>query len=198
MSDRWYAVHTKPRIEFLAEAELKRRGFETFCPRVKATQSRADQSHLALFPGYLFLQCDHETLGWPSFRRAHWIIDFVKFGGEIPSLPDEDIVSLKDCETTNHDGGLSERFLAGENVLVISDHFQGLAQVVEGNKSPNARVRVLLAFMGRMVRAQVPLQHLGRTEGRELREEGTGHKATPKATATRGTRGRNRWIRQGS
>ena len=194
MSDEWYAVRTKSGNEFLAEAELKRVGFEVFCPRVKATQSRADQSHLALFPGYLFLQFDDETQGWPSFRQSH----FVKFGDVIPSLPDEDIAFLKDCETTNHDGGLFARFLAGEKVLVTSDHFQGLALVVEGNRSSNAPVMVRLAFMGRMVKAQVPLQHLGRMEGRGPREEGTGHKATPKATATRGTRGRNRWIRQGS
>jgi transcriptional antiterminator RfaH len=190
LSNKWYVVRTKPRKEFLAEAELKLGGFEVFCPRVKATQPQTGQSHLALFPGYLFLQFDDETPGLPSFRQSQWIIDFVKFGDVIPSLPDKDIVFLKDCETTNHDGGL---FLAGERVLVTSDHFQGLALVVEGNKSSNAGVMVRLAFMGRMVKAQVPLRHLGRMEGRGLREEVTGHKATPKATAPRRTRRRKVW-----
>jgi hypothetical protein len=123
----------------------------------------------------------------------------LRFGGDTPSLSDEVIISLKEhYATANHDGGRRGRFLAGEKVHITSDPFQGLvAQVVENNTtSPNARVMVLLAFMGRMVRAQVPVHDLLKMEGQWPRDKGTGRDAKPKITATRGTRGRKRRIRQ--
>lgn len=192
---RWYVVRTKPRSENVAAAELTRDGIEVFSPRVQANPTRKGQP---LFPGYLFLRCDPESQGWPSFSQVHRIIGFLRFGCDTPSLSDEVIISLKEhYATANHDGGRRGRFLAGEKVHITSDPFQGLvAQVVENNTtSPNARVTVLLAFMGRMVRAQVPWQDLRRMEGQGLREAGTGRDATPKVTAPRGTRGRKRRIR---
>jgi transcription antitermination factor NusG len=192
---RWFVVRTKPRSENVAATELTLNGIEVFLPRVKANPPPADQAYTPLFPGYLFLRCDPDLQGWPTFLPAHRIIGWVMVGPEIPWITDEDMVALKDyCDATNHDGCLWQ-FLAGETVCVTSDHFPGLAQVVANSTSPNAQVVVRLAFMGRTVRAHVPWQNLLRMEGQGLREEGTDRDATPKVTAPRGTRGRKRWIR---
>ena len=196
MSARWYAVRAKPRSEFLAEAELDLAGIQVFCPRVKATQPRAGQPYTPLFPGYLFIRCKPEAQGWPSFRQAHRITGYVRFGDEIPSIPDDVIVRLKDyCETTIHDGGRWERFLAGETVHVTSDHFQGLAQVVENN-TPNAQVVVLLAFMGRLVKAKIPGQNLRHVNTPATEVGGMRHQPMEKPTVRRRTRGGGRRTKE--
>ena len=187
MAPRWYAARTEPRTEFLAADELTRDGIQVFFPRVKLPQPRTNQAYIPLFPGYLFLRCDPEAERWPSFRPAHRIIGWVRFGGEIPWLPDEVIEALMEqSEAINRQGGLWRRFQAGEKVQVVSGHLEGLAEVVKDAKSPQARVQVLLEFMGRLVKAHVPWENLRPVEEREI----------VRSTAPRRTRGRNRWVKE--
>ena len=185
MGLRWYAARTQPRAEFLAANELVRDGFQVFFPRIKALQPRKGHDHDPLFPGYLFLRCNPETDGWPAFRPAHRLIGWVNFGGEIPSLPDEVVDELQERSAAiNREGGLWRRFRAGELVQVVSGNLEGLAEVVKETTSPQARVQVLMEFMGRLVRAQVPWEKV----------QPAGDQFTHKPRLDRRTRGRGRWI----
>ena len=85
----------------------------------------------------------------------------------------------------NGQGGLWRRFKVGDRVKVISDTVEGLGEVISEGKTSQARVQVLLQFMGRLIRAQVPWEHLWHVEGQPVDQ--------PKAP--RRTRGRGRWIR---
>ena len=186
MGLRWYVARTEPRAEFLAAQELSRDGYEIFSPCIKAPRPRPGLTNVPLFPGYLFLRCDPESEGWPVFRGAHRITGWVKFGGEIPCLPDDVMAEMMDrWEMINRQGGMLRRFLPGEKVLVDSGSFQGLAEVVEEAKSPQARAKVLLHFMGRLVQAQVPWENL-----KPVEDEPWETNQPP-----RRTRGRGRWIR---
>lgn len=167
MNGKWYVVRTQPRAEALAANELARDGFEIFSPVVKTTRVKKPQSFDTLFPGYLFLKCDTEVDGWPSFRPAHRVIGWVRFGGDTPWLPDSVICGLKDrIETIGDEGGLWQRFQAGEKVEVASPSLEGLGEVVRDGRSAQAPVEILLRFMGRIVRAQVPRENLQPVNGR--------------------------------
>ena len=120
------------------------------------------------------------------FRPAHRVASWVNFGGERPWLPDEVVAELMTrLETINQEGGLGRRFRIGEKVRVVSGTVESLAEVVEEAKSPQARAKVLLHFMGRLVQAKVPWENLRPVE--DLPAE--------KQRPARRTRGRNRWIR---
>ena len=80
--------------------------------------------------------------------------------------------------------GLWRRFKPGEAVWVESGSIQGLGKVIEGAKSPRARAKVLLEFMGRIVQAQVPWESLSPVAD----------KPTPAIRLARRTRGNRRWI----
>ena len=185
MGLRWYAARTEPRAEFLAANELVRDGFQVFFPRIKALRPRKGHDQDPLFPGYLFLRCDPEREGWPSFRPAHRLIGWVTFGGEIPFITDGIVNELQERSAAiNREGGLWRRFRAGELVQVVSGSLECLAEVVKETTSPQARVQVLMEFMGRLVRAQVPWE--------KVQPAGDHHMRKP--MLDRRTRGRGRWI----
>ena len=185
MSLNWYVLRTEPRAEYLAAAELGGDGYEIFLPRVTSPNHRVGHDDLPLFPGYLFLRCDPESGGWPAFCLRHRVSGWVRFGGVIPTMPDEVISELQlRVESINSGKGLWQRFLPGEKVLVNSHGIEGLGEVIEEAKTPQARARVLLQFMGRLIQAQVPWSDL-----RPVQDQTTEIQHLP-----RRTRGGGRWI----
>ena len=181
----WYILYTEPRAEYVAARELGRDGFEVYFPCIKLSLPRSGRTDMPLFPGYLFLRCYPEALGWPDFRTGHRISGWVNFGGIVPSISDEDVSSLKrKMESIDADSGMWQRFRPGENVWVATPNMEGLAKVIEEAKSPDAMAKVLMQFMGRLVQAKVPWEHLRPVEDRP---------PEPPMNRRR-TRGRGRWI----
>ena len=186
MAAKWHIVRIDPRADYLAAGELVRDGFEIFFPCVVTTHPRKGHADMPLFPGYLFLKCDPDAGGWPVFHPRHRVSGWVRLGGEIPSLPDETVVELRHrLERIERDGGLRRRFSPGEKVRIVSSTIESIAEVVEDARSSQGRVKVLLRFMGRLVSAQVPQDHLRPFEDQ----------ASEKPMADRRTRGRGRWVR---
>ena len=186
MSQSWYTIRTKPQSEYISATELERQGFEVFLPRVKSPQPRIGRDDIPLFPGYLFLNCDLDSDAVPTFGITPHVLGWVNFGGVIPPMPGEAIVALKErLEVMNNDGGLWQRFEEGETVEVVAGHLQGFVQVVAAAKSPEARVKVLIEFMGRTVPAHVPWESLRSVE----------NSAVQRFQRPRRTRGGRRWIR---
>ena len=185
MGQNWYTIRTKPQSEYVAESELERQGFEVFLPCVKSPRPRVGRDDVPLFPGYLFLNCDLKSPDVPSFGVAPHVLGWVNFDGVIPPMPDDAIAALAErLEVINDDGGLWRRFEVGETVEVVAGHLQGFAQVVEAAKSPEARVKILIEFMGRTVPAQVPWESLKSVET-------TAERGFQRSRRTRGGR---RWI----
>ena len=185
MARRWYIVRTKPRAEYLAAEELGRDGFETFFPRVKSPHNRISHADTPLFPGYLFLRCDLDGDRMSSYQKGHHVLGWLSFGGEVPSVPHQVVSALRErAEAIDREGGLWRRYRPGEKVRIDFNNIESLAEVIEEANSPQARVKVLLSFMGRMVSAQVPWENLQPTE--DLSSE--------KLRPARRTRGRGRWI----
>ena len=185
MAISWYVLRTEARAEYLAAKELASDGFEIFFPRAKTPHDRIGHSDSPLFPGYLFLRCDPQTDGWPTFRPKHRVYGWVSFGGEVPSLPDPVVSELMNrLEALNQSGGLWYRFRSGEKVRVVGNNMDNLAEVIEEASSPNARAQVLMQFMGRLVRAQVPWENLRLVQD----------PSSEKERHPRRTRGGGRWI----
>ena len=182
----WHIIRTKPRAEYMAARELDRDGFEIFFPRIKVAQPRVGHTDDPLFPGYLLIKCHLEGENRPVFRERHQVLGWVRFGDDIPSLPDETVAEITGyVESTNNGGGLWESFQPGQQVRVVTKNLDTLARVIEGAKSPSSKAKVLLHFMGRLIQAQVPWADLRPTE----------ETSTEFARLPRRTRGKGRWTR---
>ena len=194
MTHSWYVVRTKPRCEYRAAAALEREGFELFLPLIQMPRTRGGYSTAPLFPGYIFLRHDRERQRWPSVRQLPGIFGWLRLGGVVPSVPERVITELAQrAEAINSTGGLWTRFRRGQRVRVVSDKMDSLAQVLEEPASPQARVRVLLQFMGRLVSAQVPWSNLQPLPGAEHVYEA--QDVDNAEGMRRRTRGGGRWIR---
>ena len=187
MEARWYILRTYPRVEMHAVRELEQDGYETFLPLVPAHYPNKNQVQVPLFPGYLFVKWDSNTQEWPKFRSSNRIFGWIKFDNEIPSLPNETVLDLiSHLDSLDRTGGRWHNFEIGERVEVVSGTIIGMAEITESVKSPNSSVKVLLEFMGGLVRAEIPFKDLRPIE------------CNPgiKEKIPRRTRGRGRWVGQ--
>ena len=189
MGLRWYVVRTEPQSELVAADVLERVGHEIFLPLMPAPNSRGANADIPVFPGYLFLRFDPESNGWPIFRSSYRVRGWVSFGGQVPCLPDKMMNELIDrWELVSKCSGFVRRFLPGEKVHVVSGNLDSLAEIVEEAKTPQARAKVLLHFMGGLIPAQVPYHSL---KPIDVNQEGI---AWRKTSSRRGTRGKGRRI----
>jgi transcriptional antiterminator RfaH len=185
MGPQWYVLHTYPRVENRAAVALGQDEFEVFLPKIKIAKGRQGSVESPMFPGYLFIRCMPEFVGQGSFHPIHCILGWVRFDGHVPSIPDDVIEELAaKVEQIDSNKGLWRQFPPGEKVQVTFPHMESLAQVVQEAKSPQGRATVLLQFMGQMVRAQVPWEHLKPVENSGL----------AKPRVPRRTRGGGRWV----
>lgn len=185
MSGKWYVVRTEPMAEYIAADGLARDGFEVFLPSVKSATPRRGHSEVPLFPGYLLLKCDPQGQGWPTFRSSHHLYGWVKFGGEIPTIPEEVVFELnRRIVNLNSGAGLWRRFGPGEIVRVVFGAMDSEAEVLEAAKTSSGKTKIIMEFMGRLVSAKVPWE--------SLRE--TVNPVENSSISRRRTRGGGRWI----
>ena len=188
MTKRWYVVRIKPNCDRMAASALSRDGFDLFFPQVDISIRKIQSKRVPMFPGYLFLRCNILGHDLPIISRLPGVFGWLRVDGETPHVPDDVMQELRArIESFRSTGGLWERFKAGQLVRVAQGKLEALATVLVEPSSRNNRVRVLLEFMGREVRATVPWQSLepmseDQSE-RALRRQG------------RRTRGQRRWIR---
>jgi transcriptional antiterminator RfaH len=194
---QWFVIRTKPRSESAAADELQDAGFEVFFPRVKTTRPRIGSIYTPLFPGYLLLRCAMQGEQRPSLDFSSHTASWVSFGGVVPSVPDRVVAEVAErvSQINNDDGGLWRRFKPGERVRVVSNSVESLAEVVDAPKSPHARVKVLMQFMGRLVSAQVPWGDISPVEGESSPPVSQLGSQLDTQRPPRRTRGKGRWIR---
>jgi transcriptional antiterminator RfaH len=158
----WYAVHTKPRQESLAEFTLHRLGVETFCPKLKQQKlirrKRVDTIN-PLFPGYLFARFQVET-HFRAVNAGRGVLRVVALG-TTPTVVDETIISsiqqrLEDGYVTLRPVPLSP----GQRVRIHDGPFQGLEAVFEKALSDHQRAVLLLQALSYHARVVVDLANV--------------------------------------
>ena len=184
---QWYVVRCKPNCDRLATSSFLAKGYESFMPRVRVPAGDHKRKLVPLFPGYLFLKCDIQQRDLPEISRLPGVLGWVRFDGEAPPVPDNVIDELRGrIDVIHRSGGLWQKFKVGQMVRLAHGNLDGLATILEEPDTPEARIKVLLDFMGRQVPTVVPwhsLTALGNTAS-DIRA----------IKRSRRTRGHGRWI----
>ena len=156
---RWFAVHTKPRQEHIAEEHLARQGFECYLPRAFNPQRkmRSERPRVeALFPRYLFLRANTAEQNIAPVKYTRGVARMVKFGQKLAEVPDWVVDGLQGA---SDDAGLVQLNVApvseGQEVEVFSGPLAGLRGVVQ-HLDGEQRALLLLDLLGRHNTITVP------------------------------------------
>jgi len=152
---RWYAVHTHPRAEGKAEFNLRRQGFDVYCPRLQVQRRharRVDTVLRPLFPRYLFAAIDVDEQPWRAVNGTFGVASLVGRGERPAPVPEGlvEAIAAREAETA----GIvlpPPSFRPGELLVLEDGPFRDLAGRFE-RMSDAERVTLLLDLMGREVR----------------------------------------------
>ncbi|MBX3741177.1 MAG: hypothetical protein KF712_09320 [Akkermansiaceae bacterium] len=155
----WYCARTQTKREHIAAEYL--RGLEeveVFCPRIryrKATSRGKIWWVEPLFPGYLLVRFRLSRME-RAVTFSQGIRGLVKFGRDVPPVPDNLVESLKEeVKLRSQDGGSAAEIFnvspvleIGDEVEIASGPFQGMRGPVVEVLSATERVKILLEFLG--------------------------------------------------
>jgi transcriptional antiterminator RfaH len=161
-SMNWYAVHTKPRRESVAESGLQREGIETFFPKLrrKKTIRRVRRWVTGpLFPNYLFARFEFSGSG-RLVKYATGITNIVSFGGK-PAAVDESIIRAIQSHCEENVVTIQPPELRpGDEVEIQEGPLRGLKGIFERELSDSERVVILLQSIAAAARVEVSREQL--------------------------------------
>ena len=160
----WIAVATHPNAEGRAVQNLKRQGYECYCPRTRVSRRHARRIQTVerpFFPGYLFVRLDRTRDQWRPIMHSRGVRTVVRFGEELGIVPRGVIESLLAREG---DEGLkpppaAERLKVGQRVALNGTLFDEFVCTVRSIE-PRDRVCVLLEVMQHAVKMVVPSENV--------------------------------------
>lgn len=151
-SRAWYVVHSKPRLEEQACAQLLRQGYEVWLPRLAIWRKSGGawvRKDAPLFPRYLFARPAHAGQSIAPIRSTLGVSTLVRFGNEPARLGEAlfaELQRLVEAQSQRPDLRTSP-FSAGEAVQVTGGPLAGLEGIV--TRPALERVTVLLRLLGR-------------------------------------------------
>jgi transcriptional antiterminator RfaH len=154
----WFCARTQTKREHIAAEHLRGlEGVEVFCPRIryrKATRRGKIWWMEPLFPGYVLVKFKLAEME-RAVTFSQGIRGLVKFGSEVPSVPEALVEALRE-EVRQRSSGVdpSESFTVspvleiGEEVEIADGPFQGMRGPIVAVISATERVKILLEFLG--------------------------------------------------
>lgn len=149
----WYAVHTKPRQEAVAELHLQRQHFETYLPKVLLRKRRRDKWTKVvepLFPRYLFIRVDPGESSLAPVRSTQGVAGLVRFGQLLRPVPACVIDYLRQCEDAESRLRQGETWphQSGDTLDILDGPFAGLSGVYQMPQGED-RALLLIELLGR-------------------------------------------------
>jgi transcriptional antiterminator RfaH len=158
----WYAIHTKPRQEAVAQSSLEREGLTTFLPKLRRKRTIRRQYRWTegpLFPTYLFARFDLEKTA-RLVKYATGVTNIVSFGGKPAAVDDAIILAIIAHCVDNVVTIEPPKLLPGDLVQIQEGPFRGLRGIFEREMSGSERVVILLQSIAAAARIQVPYHKL--------------------------------------
>lgn len=156
----WHAAYTQPNAESKALEHLQHQGYQVYLPRYRRLIRHARSKAMALrplFPRYLFVGLDRVTQRWRPIRGTIGIVGLVTCGEEPVPVAKGVIEALRLRESEGAFDQLSpvQGLQVGDEVRVTEGPFEDLIGRLNG-MADRERVYVLLDFLGRIARLEIP------------------------------------------
>ena len=149
---KWYAVHTKPHKEAVAEQNLRNQSFEVFLPKIERTIRHARKFQTVkrpLFPRYLFVSLDLQHDPWRSVNGTRGVAHLIMMGERPQVAPDQLIDMLRGSIEGDVINFASVLKLGAKSRVMSGPFSEFIGELKEIDAS--GRVLLLLDIMGRKV-----------------------------------------------
>lgn len=152
----WYLVHTKPRQEDVALANLERQGYECYLPQLRIERVRRRKVEIAtepMFPRYLFIRLDSSDQGksWSPIRSTLGVSQLVHFGARAAKVDDALIDLLRQREQIMP---AEAKFQSGDSVVITDGPFAGIEAIYQ-TADAEQRAFILLKILSKPVPMQI-------------------------------------------
>jgi len=155
-TESWYLVHTKPRQEDVALANLQRQGYECYLPQMRIERIRRRKAEIAtepMFPRYLFIRLDRSDQGksWSPIRSTLGVSQLVHFGARAAKVDDALVDLLRQREQAMP---LDAMFHSGDSVVITDGPFAGIEAIYQ-TADADRRAFILLEILSKPVSMQI-------------------------------------------
>jgi transcriptional antiterminator RfaH len=152
----WHLVHTKPRQEDVALANLQRQDYECYLPQMRIERIRRRKAEIAtepMFPRYLFIRLDSSDQGksWSPIRSTLGVSQLVHFGVRAAKVDDALVELLRQREQTMP---LDAMFNSGDSVVITDGPFAGIEAIYQ-TADAERRAFILLEILSKPVSMQI-------------------------------------------
>lgn len=154
----WYIIHTRSRHEVKVEADLTRKGLQTFLPRVTVRSRRRDRRQILetpLFPGYLFVRTDLNEWAHNNIIRSQGVVRILGTKGQCTPVPEDTVTSLRTLVNSGQPVFPWSKLTPGKRVRVVEGPLTGAIGVILRNKQGKKRLLVAVELLGRSVCAEL-------------------------------------------
>lgn len=151
--DPWYAVRSKPRMEYHAAHTIREfLRLTVFLPQRKVVTLKNEIKHIPFFPGYLFIQVDPQNIRPDLINTCPGVHHLIAFDSELASIPHRVIeVILERINAFNRDEKLlNEPSSLYDPIQIATDapsSHQKLNLALLASAHPDKRVRALLNIL---------------------------------------------------
>ena len=148
----WYLVHTKPRQEDIALANLLRQGYECYLPQMRIERIRRRKAEVAtepMFPRYLFIRLDSSDQGksWSPIRSTLGVSQLVHFGSRAAKVDNTLVDLLRERERALPREAM---FHSGDSVVITDGPFAGIEAIYQTSDAER-RAFILLEILAKPV-----------------------------------------------
>ena len=166
MNLKWRAVFCKPREEQRARMHLINQGYDAFLPQVRSRRRLRGRDRLQIepmFPRYLFVALADYRQDWGPIRSTRGVVGLVRFGEEVPVVPDALIELLKTRQDAEGAVELARfhQLKTDDPVEVTAGPFAGYRGIFEA-ETGEARAIILLELLSRQQRVEIATRDLRR------------------------------------
>lgn len=143
---QWVAVYVRSRSEKRVADLLQRAGIENYLPIVTRRHKWSDRYKLVdepLFTSYLFAKITKTKVS--VVKAVDGVVEIVAFGGEIVTVPEEQILTIKTMVDSNQELSVmnSEALKKGVRVKIVDGAFAGKEGILVSDcKEGNFAVKI--------------------------------------------------------
>ncbi|KQN60321.1 transcription/translation regulatory transformer protein RfaH [Erwinia sp. E602] len=150
--ESWYLLYCKRGQLLRAKEHLERQAVHCLSPMIameKTVRGKVTEVSEPLFPNYLFIEFDPESIHTTTISATRGVSHFIRFGNQPAQVPVGVIEALQDrpLHEVLPDAELPQ---PGDTVLITSGAFEGL-QAIFSEPDGEARSMLLLNLLNKQV-----------------------------------------------